>query len=587
MARKKSQTQGQARASSKPQIAGSSHPGIPLTTQGQAQKGQNTSRNKQGPKGSRQKSTRRAAVPVGYVPPRTRRRAAEDVHESLSPSQLSEPPKEATVNRSISIKSQRRSEASLNESTRRRVDRLIRQSPPVDPIKFWIDIHGEVQRLESTLVTTSSENLDFLDAANKVFALAAKVRQYGYEPLESIGDMAEAGSIANFTEAIKEDVLESSNVDLHEDKGDDLAQDRDIRKYITEEKLKSKEETESRWKADLKKCANSPEAVYQRTLMDKMIDRHNFEKMKTHLDFTNEVQWRSTHPPSRPDTRLLPSPLPDLCVGFRRQALLPGNEYLARSIPLKLKQHIRPETLGAGDEGRDFPFLMVEVKGPASDFGGRSANIQSVNDAAHALYNIWQFVEGNPELEHDFFSKVRVFTASGNSKEFWVRSHRAERIPEGGGRVYPDYPLGFRYKVMDTVSGTRYTHAYIRDLTRNVMEWGIEHLLPTLQDAVKYICSKAEKDAKNTSLEVYRSQQPGRGRSRGKKGASVNERSSTTHDNYLRKRSAPSPQRNRPTKVPKDRKLASQHPHTSFSSLTNETREAVDASITDNDAESA
>lgn len=254
------------------------------------------------------------------------------------------------------------------------------------------------------------------------------------------------------------------------------------------------QQNDSAWKDDQAKCIFGNEAIYQHTLMMKSIDRHHYEEFKKTVDYQIELKWKSPKPPSKTKKLALPAPKPDLCIGFRPHVLFGGDMDLEDALLNDKFHYMIPEERPHGnDVGRAFPFLMFQVKGMNADANSEVALLHSLNDAVHALHNIWQFMQVTEELRKEFFRTVRVFTVSMHATRLWIRVHRAVWKGEIG-RIVDDYPLRFEYQNIIDLDQAPYTQARARQLLRNVMRWGIDNLLPTLQDAVRQVCERAEQE---------------------------------------------------------------------------------------------
>ena len=245
--------------------------------------------------------------------------------------------------------------------------------------------------------------------------------------------------------------------------------------------------TESEWQADLQKCKFGNEQVFQCTIMIQAINRHGFLGFQKKLDYSVGLEWHTIvlpklkipKPNPNYDHMSLPTPQPDLCVGFRPEQFFVSSMAEKYEIPRHLVVHLFPEKCAAtGDPGRVFPFFMMEVKGSASDVGGSIAAHQSLNDAAHALYNIWQFMNAAPELRQQFFDSVMVFTAGGHGKEFWIKIHRPLRL------TTPGCPMAFRYRHILITQGKPYSQEVITLYLKKIMVWAMDTLLPKLRNAV-------------------------------------------------------------------------------------------------------
>lgn len=254
--------------------------------------------------------------------------------------------------------------------------------------------------------------------------------------------------------------------------------------------IDSTNHTESEWQADLQKCGVGSEQTFQCTIMIQAINRHRFLGFQTTLDYSIGQEWHNTFLPklyiAKPnpsyDHISLPAPHPDLCVGFSPKKFFANYEVEQFEIPRHLMDHLIPEKIGAtGDPSRVFPFLMMEVKGSASDVGGSRATHQSLNDAAHAPYNMWQFMRVTPKLEQKFFESFMVFTAGGHGKEFWIKIHRPMRLETQG------CPMAFQYRHILVTESKPYSQEVVTLYLKRVMVWGIRALLPHLRSAVNYV----------------------------------------------------------------------------------------------------
>ena len=288
---------------------------------------------------------------------------------------------------------------------------------------------------------------------------------------------------SRLSDNLKRKILQNHCIilDSQEDMGDD---------GIFEEasvSLDSTNQTESEWQADLRKCALGNEQTFQCTIMIQAINRHRFHGFQTTLDYSIGQEWHNTFLPklymTKPnpshDHISLPAPKPDLCIGFSPNKFFVNYEVEQFEIPRHLMDHLIPENSGAtGDPGRIFPFLMMEVQGSASDVAGSRATHQSLNDAAHALYNMWQFMKVTPELEQKFFQSFMVFTAGGHGKEFWIKIHRPMRLETQG------CPMAFQYRHIPVTRSKPYSQEVVTLYLKNAMVWSIEILLPHLRSAV-------------------------------------------------------------------------------------------------------
>lgn len=307
-------------------------------------------------------------------------------------------------------------------------------------------------------------------------------------------------------EHLREQILKDNSVRCNEEKVKrwsmllkhyNIAED--VVKAVSKQaEVEYSKDTENRWIANLEKSKVSYEAFLQHTIMLKTIDRFRYEDFKDNLDFSVELTWRSPSPPTKPlssgdsSPRLLWKPTPDLCVGFRPRKIFPKDPYAYKSISLDLKTLVVPEQLASEyDTPRAFPFLFLEVKGSSADAIHKHANNQAANGAAHALYNIWKCVEGNKDLEAEFEKKVRVFSAGAHPKEFWLRIHRAERLPEDSNAIIrKDCPFRFVSEDVMELSGSNFTQIRVQTTLKNIMRWTVKELSGTLEKAATQILKK-------------------------------------------------------------------------------------------------
>lgn len=302
---------GKTQASSKRRTTTAKPSGQSADIQGRARKQQDSLENEGEPVDSRRKSSQRAlsypeARPLLPSQPSPRRTRSKTLQENLDAFLA----RDDTIDETRSGSQRSPSPEKLVEDIPRdsrpegNLERFLAEDSHVDPEELKKAISEEAQALVSSIDTVSTDTPDFWDPVRKAVAIVLRLREYGYEPSRNLEGMAEAGSTANFTKPIKEEVLEKSNVDIDEVE-EPFAENivEKLKPNIKKKSSKAMQEKESRWKDDLNKCNRSPEAVFQRTLMMKTLDRHNFKEMRADLDYTTELPWLSAPPPSRSDVR--------------------------------------------------------------------------------------------------------------------------------------------------------------------------------------------------------------------------------------------------------------------------------------------
>jgi hypothetical protein len=240
---------------------------------------------------------------------------------------------------------------------------------------------------------------------------------------------------------------------------------------------------ESNWKVDLLKCKVSDEAIFQRTIMMELIDRH---RLKDTLDYTCESKWTSQSTiPQRTSSLAsrMPKPTPDLAVAFKAETILSD----FKQNDLRIDRSVMcPESSKQVKRDRAFHFLSFEVKGASGEVENWTANEQNLNTATLALHNMYFFMRmaGEKELQ-DFYAKVRFFSVVATTKAFHVRVHRAIKIDEAEGRIEDDYPLGFVYDVLYSHEGGTYTRATAAGIVQNILtKYAVKILHPILKKAM-------------------------------------------------------------------------------------------------------
>ena len=258
------------------------------------------------------------------------------------------------------------------------------------------------------------------------------------------------------------------------------------------------------WKLDKVKCGNDNEALFQRTLMMSMIDRHRlfFNKatmLQDRYDYSVEKPWDC---PPMPTTAiptgdpLLRRPKPGLCVSFRLDEVVPSD--LLIHMPAATGALIVFES---GPMERAFPFFTMEAKKAFTSLDDPAALNQSLNNASKALHNMYEFFREAGD-EATFFNKVRFFSAAAISKGVNVRIHRAVETSE---RIVPLYALRFEYEEFMRIDESDFQRNKVVDVFENII-WGYGlELFDLLHEAAKAV---AEKFKNNSNLaqerdEVY------------------------------------------------------------------------------------
>lgn len=248
-------------------------------------------------------------------------------------------------------------------------------------------------------------------------------------------------------------------------------------------------EDEERWDSDFAKCLVSEEAIFQRTIMMELIDRHQLAHT---LDYTCESPWTcASTMPQREGAiaHMMPKPRPDLAVAFKSTSILP----VFQQNDLRSWRSIMcPESAKETDGARAFHFLSIEAKGASGQIANWTAHRQNLNTATHALHNMYFFMsEAGPDILEAFYKKVRFYSVVATGVDLHVRVHRAVEVPKGRGRIRPDYPLGFVYDVVYHHKGAGYTRAKATGIIRNILiEYGVKILRPLLAQTMEQVCDR-------------------------------------------------------------------------------------------------
>lgn len=240
---------------------------------------------------------------------------------------------------------------------------------------------------------------------------------------------------------------------------------------------------EHNWKKDLSKSQVSDEAIFQRTIMMDLINRHH---LTSTLDYTCESVWKC--PPTIPHrdielAKRMPMPKPDLAVAFHANSLI---AWFQRQDLKQWRSVMCPESSKEDKRDRAFHFLSIEVKGAQGTNANWIAHRQNFNTASHALNNIWFFMDkAGKEMVEAFYKTVRFYSVVATGKVFHIRVHRAIELEKG--RIDKSYPLGFMFDVIHNHEG-EYTKAEATGIIRNILvEYGIKTLQPLLNEALEKV----------------------------------------------------------------------------------------------------
>jgi hypothetical protein len=268
---------------------------------------------------------------------------------------------------------------------------------------------------------------------------------------------------------------------------------------------------EQNWRTDLSKSAISDEAIFQRTIMMDLINRH---QLADTLDYTCESRWTcpSSMPHKNPElAKKMPKPKPDLAVAFQADCLLPVFQQTDLD---SLRSIMCPESSGEVKRDRAFHFLSIEVKKAKGQLDSWVAHRQNFNTATQALHNIWYFMDlaGKESLEI-FYKKVRFYSVVATPGSFHVRVHRAIELEKG--RIEKDYPLAFVYDVLHNHQAETYTKAEATGIIRNILiEYGVKTLQPILKKTLEKVWENFQPEPRGLLDEAEEQRSRGRAASR-------------------------------------------------------------------------
>jgi hypothetical protein len=269
------------------------------------------------------------------------------------------------------------------------------------------------------------------------------------------------------------------------------------------------------WLADLGFCRDQQEAIFQRTVMMAMINRHQLifagnkrpiELPESALMFGVEATWSCPPMPTRryekkadknkeePKT-FATMPKPDLCVSFRTRKIVDSAHWkllLPRTQQLICYEGIEDDN---NEAGRAFGFFFVEAKRSRTEPDDKMALYQALNDASQALHNMYEFFREAKQTP-EFFKRVRVFSATASEKGVIIRVHWARELPEdtelSTDRIVPEYPLQFQYQTYESFKGKEFDRLKVVEVFERIMVgYGERQLLELLKTAAASVKKKA------------------------------------------------------------------------------------------------
>ncbi|KAL9113987.1 MAG: hypothetical protein Q9187_007543 [Circinaria calcarea] len=241
---------------------------------------------------------------------------------------------------------------------------------------------------------------------------------------------------------------------------------------------------EVRWQIDIETCIGSNEAMFQRTTMMTILNRHELDDK---LTYVCEAPWKSDRFPCKdckPGLCKVSQPQPDLVVAFKPTRLMPEGKRAPDFSRLRSQtNHIFPEGEGVQKSKRAFPFFAMEVKGRRGTLDNAVAEAQNLNTASQGLYNIYRCMQDTDNTE-EFFEDVRIFSAVATTEGFWLRAHRPVLLAKDQCNK-EDYPIGFDFDEVVTIRG-KYTRAEANRIVYNVLfHYGVKKLFPILKRTVQ------------------------------------------------------------------------------------------------------
>ena len=260
-----------------------------------------------------------------------------------------------------------------------------------------------------------------------------------------------------------------------------------IRNILPNQQTQLDDEEERKWAVDFAKCERSNEPVFQRTIMMDIINRHG---LADSLDWICESEWTCNRMPRKmkPGAVEVVMPKPDLAVAFKTSSLI--NDFQMIDLG-DFRSHMCPENFKLDKEDRAFHFFSIEAKDAKAPWASEVAINQNSNRASQALHNIYLFMT-KAGKEDEFYETVRFYSVVATSAGFQLRVHRATKLSKG--RILPDYPLGFHFDEICSMTG-RYTKGKVVRIIENILvEYGIKILKLILADTVEIVLAKLEKE---------------------------------------------------------------------------------------------
>ncbi|KAI9874696.1 MAG: hypothetical protein M1830_009389 [Pleopsidium flavum] len=273
---------------------------------------------------------------------------------------------------------------------------------------------------------------------------------------------------------------------------------RHIQQHARDEETNRREE--KYWEVDMSKCASSNEAVFQRTIMMTILNRH---KLDDKLDYICEAIWISERFPCKDCKEKeckISKPQPDLAVAFKTTSLLPDDAFTPdlRRLGL-LIGHMFPEGEIVSKSERAFHFFALEVKGKRGTIDNTVAEFQNLNTASQGLYNMYRCLKEANDLD-TFFKEVRFFSALATTESFSLRVHRPLRLRSSRSNN-PEYPIGFGFAQVIRIRGD-YSKSKVLGIMHNILSrYGVERLYPILKRTMRTLLELDSSSASQSSLD--------------------------------------------------------------------------------------
>ena len=181
------------------------------------------------------------------------------------------------------------------------------------------------------------------------------------------------------------------------------------------------------WNKDMVKCIGENEAVFQRTVMMELFQRH---RLQDELDYASESVWNCVQPPTKTAqiaNLITGMPKPDVMIAFRRNKVTTSDQSKYQAIQ-SLKSYISPEA--SEKTLRAFPFFFIEAKRDSGQNADKAVLHQCLNAASQALHNIWMLMK-EARRDQNIMDEIRVFTVAAHSKGVLFRMHRVKHLPRG------------------------------------------------------------------------------------------------------------------------------------------------------------